>query len=271
MIRTLIVDDEPLCLDELKHLLSRYKDISIDFEASNMSGALETLKAQTLDLVFLDIEMGNEKAGLKIAKTISEQENAPQIIFLTAHPQHALKAFDFQPLHYLLKPISQEKLDLAIQRARDLAENETNMSGEKNWKNSEHVASSVEPSGRITIKYRACDEYGAIIRPTVYLAPDDILYIHKDKLSNTTKVYTTDGKLFEGIRQTLQSFEGLLNGNDFFRMHTSYLVNLQHVLGQKPRSQGEESNILTLKNSATELPISKLKISALKAALESLG
>ncbi len=128
----------------------------------------------------------------------------------------------------------------------------------------------MEPAGRVTIKYRTCDEYDAVIRPTVYLAPDDILYIHKDKLSNTTKVFTTDGKLFEGIRQTLQSFEGLLGGNSFFRIHTSYLVNLQHVLGQKPRTSGEESNILTLKNSTTELPISKLKIGTLKAALESL-
>jgi len=271
MIRTLIVDDEPLCLDELKHLLFRYKDISIDFEASNMSDALAILQTQALDLVFLDIEMGNEKAGLKIARTMSERQDSPQIIFLTAHPQHALKAFDFQPLHYLLKPISQDRLDLAVQRARDLAESEVGMPGEKIYKKIAHAVHAMEPPGRLTIKYKTCDEYDAVIRPTVYLAPDDILYIHKDKLSNTTKVFTTDGKLFEGIRQTLQSFEGQLNGNDFFRTHTSYLVNLQHVLGQKPRSSGEENNVLTLKNSTTELPISKLKISALKSALESMN
>lgn len=270
MIRTLIVDDEPLCLDELKHLLSQYKDINIDFEASNACDALRILQTQTLDLVFLDIEMGNEKAGLKIAKEICKQKNTPKIIFLTAHPQHALKAFDFQPLHYLLKPISQSKLDLAIQRVRDLADTGPTAPDEKIYEKIVNAVHSMEPVGRITIKHRTLDKYDAIIRPTVYLPPNDILYIHKDKLSNTTKIFTIDGKLFEGIRQTLQKFENLLSESNFFRIHTSYLVNLQHVEGQKPRTSGEESNILTLKNTATELPISKLKISALKAALESL-
>lgn len=253
MIHTLIVDDEPLCINELKYLLSQYDDIKIDFEALNTHDALKILHIETLDLVFLDIEMNNEKAGLKIAKQISRQENAPQIIFLTAHPQHALNAFDFQPLHYLLKPISQKKLDLAIQRARDIPELQTPL------------------PGRIALKYKTYDEYEAIIRPTVYLAPDEILYIHKDKLSNTTRVFTIDGNLFEGIRQTLQGFEALLSRNYFFRIHTSYLVNLKHVQGKKPRTSGEDSNILVLKNSEVELPISKLKISGLKIALESLN
>jgi len=57
MIHTLIVDDEPLCLNELRYLLSSYKDINIDFEATNLDDALEILQTQSLDLVFLDIEM----------------------------------------------------------------------------------------------------------------------------------------------------------------------------------------------------------------------
>ena len=253
MIHTLIVDDEPLCLNELRYLLSSYKDINIDFEATNLDDALEILQTQSLDLVFLDIEMDNQKAGLTIAKKIEQQNNSPDIIFLTAHPQHALKAFDFQPLHYLLKPISQTKLDLAIQRAREI--------------------SRAEPTvpGKIALKYKTYDEFDEIIRPTIYLSPEEILYIHKDKLSNTTNLFTTDGNQYKGIRHTLQYFEERLSDSDFFRTHTSYLVNLLHVQGQKPRTSGEESNILTLKNSTAELPISKSKIRTLKTVLSSLA
>jgi len=269
MIHSLIVDDEPLGLNELKYMLSRYNDVNVAFESDNMSEALQLLERHELDLVFLDIEMDNEKSGLKIARKISEQESPPKIIFVTAHPQHALKAYDFQPLHYLLKPISEEKLDQAVQRVRDTLDGENHSLHVETYGKKIDAAQLMKPAKKITIKYKTQDQYNDTIRPTVYLTANEILYIHKDKLSNTTNVFTVDGKQFEGVRQTLKSFEGLLADNDFFRIHTSYLVNLEYVQGLKPRISGDENNLLILKGSAVELSVSKLKIAALKSLLES--
>jgi DNA-binding LytR/AlgR family response regulator len=249
MITTLIADDEPLCLDELRYLLSQHSDIRVSFESDNLHDTLQFLKENIIDLVFLDIEMDYENAGLQIAQAISHLHNPPQIIFITAHPQHALKAFEFQALHYLLKPISDDNFNEALQRARNIFNN-------KNTKQ------------KIQIKYKFIDEYGEIIRPTIYLYTNDILYIHKDKLSNTTKVYTANGNIYEGVRKTLQNFEAQFKNSNFFRIHTSYLVNLEYVQENKPGILGDENKIITLKNSVVELPVSKLKIAALKSALK---
>ncbi|VAW60902.1 hypothetical protein MNBD_GAMMA08-897 [hydrothermal vent metagenome] len=258
MIVTLIADDEPLCLNEVRYLLSKHKDVDVAFESDNLQGTLQLIKENAIDLVFLDIEMDHERAGITIAQAISHLNNPPQIIFITAHSQHALKAFEFQALHYLLKPISDNKLDEALDRARDiLSRHKIN---EKNKSNMHEE--------KIVIKYRSKDNYGQVTRPTIYLNTNDILYIHKDKLSNTAKVYTVDGGVYEGVRKTLQIFEAQFKHNNFFRIHTSYLVNLEYVLKNKPGNSGYEKKTITLKYSAVELPVSKLKLTALKSALK---
>jgi len=269
MIKILIVDDEPLSLDELKYLLSHYDDVDVVAETNHMDKALQLLQKHKFDLVFLDIRMNNEKAGLKIAQAIVKLEKPPLIIFITAYPQHALKAYDYQPLHYLLKPLSEKKLDQAIQRARTVLYEEMKPPPIDVYEKMIDALRSIKPSKKIAIKYKSQDSYNDTIRPTVYLTPSEILYIHKDKLSNTTKVYTTDGQLFEGVRLTLQEFENQLANDDFFRIHTSYIVNLDYVSGQKPRAAGEENYLVLLKGNSIELPVSKLKIAQLTSILES--
>ncbi len=259
MIITLIVDDEPLCRNEIRYLLSKHEDVNVAFESDNFQGTLQLLKENTIDLIFLDIEMDHKKSGLTIAQAISRLSNPPQIIFITAHPQHALKAFEFQALHYLLKPISDDKFNEALQRARELISRK-----QTNKKNNSLIE-------KTAIKYRLIDDYGQVTRPTIYLNIRDILYIHKDKLSNTTKVHTIDGSTYEGIRKTLQVFETQFKQHNFFRIHTSYLANLDYVLINKCGISGFEKKTITLKKSTVELPVSKLKLTALKLALKDLN
>jgi len=254
-MRTLIVDDEPLGLNELRYLLSHHNDIEVVAESGSMQQALKLLQQTKLDLALLDIQMSDKQAGLKIAHAISKHTKPPMIIFVTAHAEHALKAYDYQPLHFLLKPISEQKLDQALQRARAVFNQATTISS----------TDSVTP---LIFKYKSQNKHDETIRPTAYLATHEVLYIHKGKLTNTTRVHGVDGIVYEGVRRTLQQFESELLDKHFFRIHTSFLVNLLHVRGLTPRSAGDDNTSLLLKYTTTELPVSKQRISGLKAALK---
>ena len=269
-MQTLIVDDEPLNLEELKFLLSHHDDIQVTAEATRMSEALQLIKQQTFDLVFLDIRMEDKQAGLKIAKEISKQPEPPFIIFVTAYPQYAIEAYDYRPLHYLLKPIAQDKLDLALERAREQHHRPT---GQPSPLDTQALLralnSSYTPAKKLVVKHQYQDPHQLeTIRATAYINSDEILYIHKTKLSNTVDIHLADGQVFSGVRQTLQEFESELNDYKFFRAHTSFLVNLEHAHSLKRRSSNDENHFLLLKGSSDELPVSKLKLAALKTALE---
>src|ERR1044071_5270038 len=114
-MRVLIADDESHCRSELKHLLSEHADLEIVGEAVNGIEALEKWRSLAPEIIFLDIQMPG-LTGLEVAAAL-DCEPVPQIIFVTAYDQHAIKAFELGALDYLLKPISAERLDQSLARA----------------------------------------------------------------------------------------------------------------------------------------------------------
>lgn len=112
-MRTLIVDDEPLARSRLKRLLSAYPEYVCVGEASNGEEALEQMQALKPDLVLLDIEMPGGD-GLSVAEQLNTLAIPPAIIFVTAHPEHALDAYRVSPADYLLKPVDPERLNCAL-------------------------------------------------------------------------------------------------------------------------------------------------------------
>jgi two-component system LytT family response regulator len=118
-MKALIVDDEPLARRELRRLLARFSWVEIVGEAANIVEAQAQLEALAPELVFLDVQMpGGDGFDL-----LARLERAPQVIFTTAHDQHAVRAFEVNALDYLLKPIEPERLAMALAklRARDTA------------------------------------------------------------------------------------------------------------------------------------------------------
>src|SRR5262249_54235031 len=114
LVRALIVDDEPLARRELRRLLDIHGDVEVIGEAG---GAVEAERAVTSlgpDLLFLDIQMPR-RTGLQFLESLEE---APQVIFTTAHDEHALRAFELGALDYLLKPIAPARLATALERVR---------------------------------------------------------------------------------------------------------------------------------------------------------
>ena len=115
-LRTLIVDDEPLAVDRMRMICDRLPIVEVAGTASDGAQALERIAELSPDLVLLDLTMP-ELDGLGVARRLSEQANPPAVIFVTAHDNHAVEAFDLDAVDYVLKPVEMDRLDRAIGRA----------------------------------------------------------------------------------------------------------------------------------------------------------
>lgn len=130
-ITTLLIDDEPLALAELQTMLKQYTDIEILDTASDVAEALKKISLLQPQLIFLDINMPG-KSGFDM---LQELDEAPQVIFVTAYDQFAIKAFEVDALDYLLKPVNNLRLAEALEKVRRqvklLPKNENRLSIDK--------------------------------------------------------------------------------------------------------------------------------------------
>lgn len=115
-IRTLIVDDEPLAVERMQVLCAALPAISVVGTASDGAAALRLIEALSPDLILLDMTMP-ELDGLGVARALGRKDGAPAIIFVTAHEDFAVEAFDLEAIDYVLKPVAADRLARAIERA----------------------------------------------------------------------------------------------------------------------------------------------------------
>ena len=111
-MRTLIIDDERLARKELIGLLAHYDEVEIIGECSNAQEAIEMISKEQPDLIFLDVQM----PGMNGFEMLQQLEYLPQVIFVTAFDEYAMKAFEVNALDYLLKPVETDRLKEAIQK-----------------------------------------------------------------------------------------------------------------------------------------------------------
>jgi two-component system LytT family response regulator len=116
-LRILVVDDEPIAREGLKLLLSRQPEVKSVSEARNGREAIALIREQRLDLVLLDVQMPRTD-GFAVVHSVGV-ERMPPIIFVTAHDQYAIRAFEIAAIDYLLKPVTEERFALAFKRAID--------------------------------------------------------------------------------------------------------------------------------------------------------
>lgn len=122
-LRVLVVDDEALARSRLRTLLGNCTNpgVSLDGEAANATEAIELMRRQSFDAVLLDIHMPGAD-GLTLAQTLRGMPNAPVVVFVTAHAEHAVQAFELEAVDYLTKPVRLERLQQALQKAERLAQ-----------------------------------------------------------------------------------------------------------------------------------------------------
>jgi two-component system, LytTR family, response regulator len=253
MIEALIVDDEELARRGLEIRLRACKDVLVCGQSRNGREALQHIRDLRPDLVFLDVQMPGMD-GFEVLRRLSVSE-MPAVIFVTAFSEFAIRAFEAQALDYLLKPIDDERLSAAMQRARSFldARHATehrqrllrlvcSLAGREM---SLECALAGEPSARfsrrLAIKDRGethCIEMAAI---DWIDAAGDYLCIH------------AEGNTFV-MRGTLKRLEKALDPADFVRVHRSAIVNRHRVTAMRAHRNGEY--FLKLGNDA-ELKLSR--------------
>ncbi len=227
-LRALIVDDEEPARVELVHLLRRVTDLEQVDEAATAVDALARLQERRYDLVFLDIRMP-DLSGLKAMEVINRLPEPPPVIFVTAYDEYALAAFEVAARDYLLKPVSEARLRLAVDRVvgrRHLEESAARVARDR---------LPVEQDGHTKL---------------VRIA--DIRFVHVQ--GHTVHVRTFDAEYHS--RASLVELSERLAAHGFIRVHRSYLVNPEHVLEVHPFFAG--TYILRMDDRGkSEVPVSR--------------
>jgi len=246
MIKVIIIDDEQPAREIIKHYLSKHSDIEIIGECSDGFTGLKAIHELKPNLVFLDVQMP-KLTGFEMLELMDE---TPQIIFTTAFDQYAIKAFELNAVDYLLKPYSQDRFDVAVQKAVERLQKEDKPSGIK--KLTEHITENIEVLDRIVVKL------GSKIK---VIPIDTVLYIESQ--DDYVMVYTTEGKYLK--QQTMKYFEKHLDTSIFCRIHRSFLVNINTI---KQLELYEKNAYLAVLSNGAKLKVSDTGYKALRGLMK---
>jgi two-component system LytT family response regulator len=235
MLSALIIDDEALAREELKALLAEHPDVEVVGECANAIEGLAAIHRLHPDVVFLDIQMPRV-SGLEMVGMIAA-EALPQIVFVTAYDEHALKAFEEHATDYLLKPIDPQRLAKTLDWLRGSA----------------RAAPSAVAALTPALRHIPCVALNRI----VLLGLDEIEFVHTE-LSGVRVVGSTRQGITELTLKMLQERTPLL------RCHRQYLVNLDHVAEIVLQDNGA-ADIST--RSGQKVPVSRRYLRELKDRL----
>ena len=225
-LRALIVDDEPLARDGIRLMLRAMPDIDIVGEAGDGVAAVRAIATLLPDVVLLDIQMPGMSGFDVIAQTAAE--HLPLIVFITAHDEHALKAFNVHAFDYLLKPVNRDRLSEAMARVRaDLA---------RGAPDRDRILDIVQGTRfpralRFTVRDR--DRY-------VLVRASDLDWI--EAAANYVRLNTRDRGFM--LRMTLVEMERRLDPAEFIRIHRSTIVNTSRIKEIRPDAHGDYDVVL---------------------------
>ena len=249
VLKTLIVDDEALARSRLRTLLGDCRSPAADVlgEAANAAQAQQQMAATGFDLVLLDIHMPGMD-GIELARALRGRPDAPAIVFVTAHPAHAVTAFELDAVDYLTKPVRGERLQQALQKAeRHLKERRT------------AAAPAESPKETLLIQDRGRAE-------RVPLA--DVLYLKSEykylTVRTRTRSHILDGSLNEFEERYPQQF---------VRVHRNALVARSAIRALEKYDDGEDAEGWALRLDGIDEPlvVSRRQLSAVREALREVS
>lgn len=239
-LRTLIVDDEPLARQRIRHLLQKATDIEVLAECANGLEAVKAIEDLAPDLVFLDIQMP-ELDGFGVVEAIGA-DRMPATLFITAFDQHALKAFEVHALDYLLKPFDPERFHLALDRARRWC---AQPSAEPGKPDLEALLAGLRKEHPVVdrLLVRQGDRHVLVRTAAVQWieAEDNYVRLHVEGTSYL-------------LRQTMTSLLTRLDPGHFRRIHRSAIVNLDFIKEFQPWTSGD---YLVIMRDGTKLTLSR--------------
>lgn len=246
-IKVIIVDDEKLARDIVIKYLEGNDDVELIGECSNGFEGIKGINELKPDIIFLDIQMPKIN-GFEMLELLDHQ---PEIIFTTAFDQYAIKAFEVNATDYLLKPFSSERFNEALSKSIDkVKSNRISNTKYENLINS--VNQNLEHLDRIVVKSNQKITIIPAVKIRTLEAQDDYVMIHSEL-----------GKYLK--KQTMKYYEEHLDNNTFFRVHRSYIVNLNEV--KQMELFEKESYKITMKD-GSKIPVSRSGYSKIKELLK---
>jgi len=241
-LKAVVIDDEPAARDDLRRLLAAHADVVIVGEAGRLAAAEELLRAADYDLVLLDVELRGG-TGFELLPHVRPEART---IFVTAHSQYAVRAFEINALDYLVKPIAPARLEAALRRVVAGAVDSPPPSG------------SLIPTDLVHLKTGN--------GTTRFVALADITDIESEE--NYSAVHLGSGMRLL-VRRTLRSWEDALPAAQFVRVHRTTIVNLARYRGSL--RQTEQTTLLQLDGRADPVRASFRYLPELRARLSALG
>ncbi len=239
-IRTVIVDDEPLAREKIRMLLQREPEIEIIDECTNGQEAIATIKKEFPDLLFLDIQMPGAD-GFEVLRKVGINRVAA-IVFVTAYDQHALRAFEFHALDYLLKPFAARRFREALQRAKEHLRREPNEQFNRQLLALlNDINRGLQHDARLMIK-----SGGRV----VFLKTGQIDWI--EAAGNYVLLHA--GKDSHMLHETMNHIHANLDPRQFLRIHRSTIVNVECIKELQPLFYGDYQVIL---KDGTKLTLSR--------------
>lgn len=215
-IRALIVDDEPLARKVLREEIELLPEVDVVGEAENGVDALQAIASSRANLVFLDLQMPG-LGGFEVIQRLRGGEHVPAVVVVTAYDQYAIRAFEEGAIDYLLKPVSEERLAKAVERARPLLANRQAAA--------ENLARLQEISSASVVAPRPRKIVGRIGEEYFLLNAAEVLAFQAD--GEFVWIVTTKNRYL--ATQSLRRLEEKLAGGSFRRIHRNALVNVEHV------------------------------------------
>lgn len=200
LIKCLIVDDEPLAIDVIKGYVEQVQQLSLIDTCSDAMSAFQIINDQSIDLIFLDIEM----PGINGISFIKSLTNPPAVILTTAFREYAIESYEIEVVDYLLKPISFDRFFKAINKH---LKSSTVVTG---------IPASPEKSGGSIYVYSN--------KKNLKVYFDDILYV--ESIKDYITIHTTEAQITS--KNTITNFEELLPSG-FLRVHRSFIVNSSKI------------------------------------------
>jgi two-component system, LytTR family, response regulator len=247
-IRVAVVDDEALARQILREFLSSHPEIELVAECANGFEAVKAVAELKPDLVFLDIQMP-KLDGFEVLELIG---NDTAVVFVTAHDNFAIRAFEVHAVDYLMKPVAAGRFEAALKRAEERLEGKA----PSNRPAAAELAAAARPPAQYLERIPVRDGARVSIIPVAKLdyaeAQDDYVALASDGKKHLKQ-------------QTIASLETALDPSRFMRIHRSYIVNLERVAKIEPYSKDSHVAVLT---TGAQLPVSRAGYARLRTFLD---
>ena len=258
-LRAVLVDDEQLARDELGYLLGQIGGVEVLGQAGNGIEALSAIERLRPDVVFLDVQMPG-LTGFEVARRMVDAQAASHIIFVTAYDQHAIEAFEVNAVDYLLKPVDQARLEVALERARRRVDTDRTAGGagsinDQLEKIVQLVAERQSRRERLAVK---------VGERFMLVQAEEIIYA---SLLEEGITVVTNQHIGTSNYRTLDDLQERLDSDVFWRVHRSHLVNINKIKEIVPWFS--RNYILRMKDEkSTEIPVSRTQTRRLRDYLK---